>query len=136
MKTIDIKAGTILLWKEYGKIKKALYKLIGKPLEYNRWNIYTKDVSHLCSSHDYVFPDAIMLEPKKIYSKKESNQLRKCLIFDCDSEFCPSVALCGNISTKEMDRLLIAVNSVRPNTFDSTSFTLDSIKNSKYYREV
>lgn len=120
MKHILLKPGAIILWKQYNTLQKFWAKLRRKELKCNKCCIipYKMDLISVFDSLD----SFRVFEPKKQYSSVEKDIL--------NSE------LNKNVKHTSDEEYMFIVNIVRPNTFDPSSFTLDSLSNNKYYREV
>lgn len=120
-KTITLTPGTIIVWKDYSKLKKWWYKLRNKELD---WNTYTI----ACKKTDWVLNDKQLelfriFHPKKSYNRDETLE---CLIYAhypmYHNDFHSVISIC---------------NKIRPNTFEFISKGhISYLENSKYYTEV
>ena len=127
MRQLVIKPGSIMLWKSYGKLKRWWYKLLGKNLPYNNGILIrdTQTILYGISGEPFSKEseeEVVILEPRKQYSKVETAFLNSIFYTSSDNV------------TSELDKICIIVNSVRPETFDMSSITLDNIINNKYYK--
>lgn len=125
MRQLVIKPGSIMLWKSYGKLKRWWYKLIGKNLPYNNGILIRDTQTILYGISEEPFSkesEVVILEPRKQYSKVETAFLNSIVYASSDN------------TTSVLDKIGIAANSVRPETFDMSSITLDNIINNKYYK--
>ena len=116
-----------MLWKSYGKLKRWWYKLIGKNLPYNNGILIRDTQTILYGISEEPFSkesEVVILEPRKQYSKVETAFLNSIFYTSSDNV------------TSELDKICIIVNSVRPETFDMSSITLDNIINNKYYKVI
>lgn len=125
MKEIVIKPGSIIIW---GYKDRWFTKLIKKFFnsnkdKYTEANIYNQKYTFVSPYNNFVFPrmNFVVLEPKKQYSKLEQQML---------SELYTQPGL------DESVRLGSCLNSIRPETVDLSTFTLDSLLDNKYYRIV
>ena len=113
MRQLVIKPGSIMLWKSYGKLKRWWYKLIGKNLPYNN-GILIRDTQTILYGISVMYPiinldDINLSAPYFVYASSDN-------------------------TTSVLDKIGIAANSVRPETFDMSSLTLDNIINNRYYK--
>lgn len=123
MKTITFKPGTIILWKEYSKIRKWFNKLLGKKLDYNRGIIIKTDVIlYYPITQDSPWGEeyALVLEPIVDYTKQEAKKLQSTKVYD---------------SNTMLDTLKIIVNTIRPGSVDASS-TFDDLLLNKEYKVV
>lgn len=123
MKTITFKPGTIILWKEYSKIRKWFNKLLGKKLDYNRGIIIKTDVILYYPITQYSpwgEECALVLEPIVDYTKQEAKKLQNTKVYD---------------SNTMLDTLKIIVNTIRPGSIDASS-TFDDLLLNKEYKVV
>lgn len=120
MKHLTLKPGAIILWKEYNKLQKLWAKIRKKELVPNKCCIipYKMDFVSIFGSTE----NFRVFEPKKQYSSIEKDML--------------NAELDKDIKYKSDTEYISIINIVRPNTFDISTFTLDSIISNKYYREV
>lgn len=127
MKQLVIKPGSIMLWKSYGKLKRWWYKFLGKKLPYNNGILIRDTQTILYGISEEPFSkesEVVILEPRKQYSKVETAFLNSIVYASSDN------------TTSGLDKIGIAANSVRPETFDMYSLTLDNIINNKYYKVI
>lgn len=120
MKTLTLKPGTIIIWKEYGPWKRFWSKLTGKKLTNNRCTLISTEFDWIILSE--IPGDAVVLEPKKEYNEQEKGMLSY-------------LAAYNDIMLDEIEQLS-AVNIIRPSTFDLSTLTLDNIIDNKYYRKI
>lgn len=123
MKTITFKPGTIILWKEYSKIRKWFNKLLGKKLDYNRGIIIkTEVILYYSITQDSSWGEecALILEPIVDYTKQEAKKLQNTKVYD---------------SNTMLDTLKIIVNTIRPGSVDASS-TFDDLLRNKEYKVV
>lgn len=123
MKTITFKPGTIILWKEYSKIRKWFNKLLGKKLDYNRGIIIkTEVILYYPITQDSPWGEecTLILEPIVDYTKQEAKKLQNTKVYD---------------SNTMLDTLKIIVNTIRPGSVDASS-TFDDLLRNKEYKVV
>lgn len=123
MKTITFKPGTIILWKEYSKIRKWFNKFLGKKLDYNRGIIIkTEVILYYSITQDSSWGEecALILEPIVDYTKQEAKKLQNTKVYD---------------SNTMLDTLKIIVNTIRPGSVDASS-TFDDLLRNKEYKVV
>lgn len=123
MKTLTIKPGSILLWKDCSKIKRWLNKLFCVHIPYNKF-YFVRTAMYLCVpiTKGTVFNciDLIVLEPKVDYTKEESSLLKSLALFNANTSF---------------DSLLILTNTIRSNTIKIPS-KIDELLSNKNYKVV
>lgn len=126
MKILNLKPGSIMIWKSYGFFKTLFAKLFNKTLPNNCIVILTKsyELSRHTDKGEYE-----IYEPKKPYSRKEQNELVKYLDSLKSSDF-------HNHSSEIEEYFSSVINMVRPNTVDTSTITLDNFKDNKYYKKV
>ena len=106
----ELKPGTLLLEKRYNIIKRLVYKLLKKELQYNRMTITSGNI--MCTN------SGVFYEPKKEYSKVEISKLN---------------ILLDDASLSVVD----IINMIRPKTITNTVwFRIDDITKNKYYKLV
>ena len=117
MQYVNLQPETIVMWKNYCKLKKWFYKLIGKELPYNKLEMII-DVRGMCWQVDNAPVDTAVFEPIKRYGQRDISKLR------------------SNYTDSDVDAIHITmlVNKVRPNAFVENS--IDAIRCSKYYRVI
>lgn len=116
---ITIKAGSILLWKEYNFFKRLWSKLTKKSLPYNRMALFVEGCDYIGDPEK----DCVLLELKKNYNKKEINKLA-ILVDDNYFEY---------FGTNVAD-LCTTLNLIRPNTFKNNCTTIQELlEENKYY---
>lgn len=123
MKTITFKPGTIILWKEYSKIKMWFNKLLGKKLDYNRGIIIDREMIlyyPITLGNPLMGENAIVLEPIVDYTKQEAKKLQSIKVY---------------ADNTALDTLKIIVNTIRPGSID-TSSTFDDLLQNKEYKVV
>ena len=123
MKSLDIKAGSICLYKEYNFFTRMLANLFRKQLPYNCYKIYCNNNTLFVETTNKKVKnnkDYIILEPVKPYSKKEREKLK---------ESCISYAVITNYQSG----LVHIINNVRSSTLEETS-ELSSLLRNKYYK--
>lgn len=122
---MTIKPGSILLQKDYNWIVKLWYKLVKKELKFNKFTIFTTDCDLINIHGEH--RDAVIAEPKKAYSKKE---LKRLNTFIDSSKKEEGDWLSSDKAT--VSDLFIAINCVRPDTFESKN-NLNAFLDNKYY---
>lgn len=126
MKCLDIKAGSICLYKEYNWFKRVWSRITRKKLPYNFYKIYFGDSSLFVELTKEKVKDSnkyIILEPIKPYSKKEKEAIKKQAI--------AYMQVNGN-----PEDLYSIINLVRANTIDPETFTISGLLQNKYYKVV
>lgn len=76
MKCLDIKTGSILIYKKYGLLKCWWNKLMRKELPFNKYTLYFGNSSMFVETTNIKVKEKdryIILEPIKPYSKKEED---------------------------------------------------------------
>lgn len=121
---IVLKPGSIVLNKKYNWFKRFWAKLFKKVLPYNDFTIFGGpcDLVNTFSKKT----EAILVEPKKNYSKKEIKTLLSVLDFKDDVAVSPD-------SSVSVQDLFTAINAVRVGTFPEGTEDLQAFLNSKYY---
>lgn len=79
MKCLDIKTGSILIYKKYGLLKCWWNKLMRKELPFNKYTLYFGNSSMFVETTNIKVKEKdryIILEPIKPYSKKEEKALK------------------------------------------------------------
>lgn len=109
IKTVILRPGTILSWKEYGLFTRLYNKLRGRKLPDNKFTVLLHGVELLAIDNFHV----TAYEPIRKYSRQELTKLGSLFYVD----------------KHNWDTISYAINLVRPNTFTNT----DSIGNCKYY---
>lgn len=125
---ILLKPGTILLNKDYCWCKRLWYKIRNKKLPFNTATLFSDDVK-LVNSHG-AHTDAVVIEPKKAYSSKETRNL--LLLVSDYGRINSEEASWLEIRPKNIHEMIGIVNIIRPGTFEK-DFTLDSLLDNKYY---
>lgn len=116
---IKIKAGSILLWKEYSPLKKLWAKITRKTLPYNQIALFIDSCDYIGNPKE----DLVLLELKKNYSKKEINKLSILIGNEYFEDF-----------SAKVDDLCSILNIVRPNTFNENyNSIIDLLNGNKYY---
>lgn len=118
MTNLKVKAGSIILIKDYNFFKKYYYKLINKELPYNYYIIVDVDKSILISYNDY-----LILEPRKPYNKKEKQLLTYYIVLNYGYE-----------ASNDIEELIVIVNSVRSNTITSDTKSISDLIKNKYFK--
>lgn len=123
-KRLDVKAGSICIYKNYGFFKQLWSKITKKELPFNEYKIYYDNSSIFVELTNVKVPDEeryIFLEPIKQYSKKEKEELKLVA-----TEFVSN--------NSKMDDMFTIINSVRPSTIDSSNFSISGLLQNKYYK--
>ena len=116
---LDIKPGTLLIYKHHSLIKELFYKLLKKETSFNRIEIVPEE----CTISQFEgIDDMLILNPKRLYSKAEIKTLKNYLEDNCIDA--------GKVST-----VIKAINTVRPDTFPENA-SINDIINSTYYKKV
>ena len=108
MKCLDIKTGSILIYKKYGLLKCWWNKLMRKELPFNKYTLYFGNSSMFVETTNIKVKEKdryIILEPIKPYSKKEEKALKL--------EVVEHVMM--NNDTKDV---FSVINIIRPSTID------------------
>lgn len=117
MKYIDIKAGSICLYKSYGFFKKLLAKLLHRKLPFNRYMLYYWDETTFVGSDTKDNDQFIILEPIKPYSKLEKAYLKQtAMLRDCPED------------------LFEIINVIRPDTIDTKAFNIPALLQNRYFK--
>lgn len=124
MQYVVLKPGSVVLNKKYNWFKRLWAKLFRKVLPYNDFTMFggSCDLVNTFSKKT----EAILVEPKKNYSKKEIKILLNILDFGDD------VAVSQDTPVSIQD-LFAAINAVRVGTFPEGTKDLQAFLNSKYY---
>ena len=116
---LDIKPGTLLIYKHHSLIKELFYKLLKKETSFNRIEIVPEE----CTISQFEgIDDMLILNPKRLYSRAEIKVLKNYLEDNCIDA--------GKVST-----VIKAINAVRPDTFPENA-SINDIINSTYYKKV
>lgn len=116
---LPIKAGSILLRKQYGFFKRMWSKLTGKNLPYNEITLFVNECDYIGNPKE----DSVLLELKKNYSKKEINKLSTIT----DNKYFEDYS-------SNVGELCSVLNIIRPNTFkEDCNSTRELIEINKYY---
>lgn len=125
---ITIKPGSILLCKNYNWLQKSWAYLTKKKLQFNQSTLFAEESKLLRIRHNH---SSVILEPKKIYSKKELKNLLTVVQATTGN---PSITwLTGN---RKENNLFVTINAIRPNTFKEKETDLEAFTNSKYYNII
>lgn len=122
MKILEIKTGSICIYKQYGWWKIIYAKLMRKKLPYNKYFVYYYD-GIFVETVDYELSDCdnyIILEPKKLYNKNEERNLRTENI--------------KRLITPDKTPEIEVINTIRPKTVDLDHFNVEDLLCNKYYR--
>lgn len=114
MKCLDIKTGSILIYKKYGLLKCWWNKLMRKELPFNKYTLYFGNSS-------------MFVETTNIKVKEKD----RYIILEPKLEVVEHVMM--NNDTKDV---FSVINIIRPSTIDVESFTIDGLLKNKYYRIV
>ena len=120
MKSLTLKPGSIIVWKEHNVFQKFWAKLRRKELTPNRCCIIPRRMEFVSLYESN--PNFRVIEPRKQYSSAEKDILNETLDKD--------------IKYKSDVEYLSIVNIVRPSTLDLSTLTLESLFDNKYYKEV
>lgn len=116
---LDIKPGTLLIYKNHCLMKELFYKLFKKEVPFNRIEIIPEE----CTISQFEDADNVLiLNPKRLYSKAEIKTLKNYFENNC-------------IDSKKVSTVIKAINTVRPDTFPENA-SIDDIINSTYYKKV
>lgn len=116
---LDIKPGTLLIYKNHSLIKELFYKLLKKETSFNRIEIIPEE----CTISQFEDADnMLILNPKRLYSKAEIKTLKNYF----ENNY---------IDSKKVSTVIKAINTVRPDTFPENA-TIEDIINSTYYKKV
>ena len=124
IKYITVKPGSIILTKDYGKLKKFWYKLIGKELPYNSFTLLLEEADIWHTKDD---KNTVVVQPKKNYNTKEFYLLTKLV----DNSVYPKGYPFTTAYDISIEDLFTIINAVRPNTFKGIE--LKELLESKYY---
>lgn len=128
MKTLIFDPGTILIWKEYPKLKQLFSRITRKQLPYNRCTI----LRHSGELVGKTFFDKVefkAFQPKKRYSTSEKKQLQR--------EWESYYGTVNNIRKFMVNPdVLFLVNIVRPETIDFSTLDINRFETNKYYKEI
>lgn len=114
MKCLDIKTGSILIYKKYGLLKCWWNKLMRKELPFNKYTLYFGNSS-------------MFVETTNIKVKEKD----RYIILEPKLEVVEHVMM--NNDTKDV---FSVINIIRPSTIDVEAFTIDGLLKNKYYRIV
>lgn len=120
MKTLKVKPGSILLWKEYSGFKKWLNRLFHIRTPYNEVYLFVKDTTiyfPITKGKTFFDYEIIILEPKVDLTNEEISKMQSVTYFERNSWF---------------DHVKILTNIVRPNTIESSSKINDLRFNENY----
>lgn len=112
IKTVNIKPGTILCWKEYNILTKVWNKLLRRELPYNKFRIISSRIEMLTTGKY----KTIAYEPMRKYNKQEQDKLNRIIC---------------NLNSCDWYDTAYIINMVRPCTFIDPS----TISESKYYKK-
>lgn len=126
---IMIKPGSVLLSKHYNWLQKGWAYLTRKKLPFNHATLFAEEASLLKIRNEHT---SVLVEPKKIYGKKELKQL---LTLVCDTTEDKEVTWVTGDS-KDNKNLFAIVNAIRPNTFKDKEANLEAFIDSKYYNTI
>lgn len=122
-KYVNLKTGSILLWKKYNWFKKLIYKLRKKELPYNRIILIDTDIEYCYSS---ILHDIKVYTPIKQYSKNESSRLKRFISNSDEKPIC------------DWNEIICLINAVRPKTFKNIPLYIDDnfLSSNNYYRII
>lgn len=121
MKEIVIKPGSIILWKDTDWLSKVR-RFFSRKKGYESANVCIDGYIFVSIFDEFKSnTDILILEPKKQYTKTEAKKLSEIYLFS-DSDV--------------NARIAATLNSIRPDTVDPSTFTLESLLNNKYYKVV
>lgn len=123
MRCLDIKVGSICLYKEYNLFTRLFANTFRKKLPYNYYKIYCSNNTLFVETTNKKVKrnkEFLILEPIKPYSKKEKEKLK---------EACINYSILTNFQSG----LNHIINSVRPLTIEN-NFKLSSLLRNKYYK--
>lgn len=112
IKSNSLKAGSIIGWKEYSKLRRFWGKITGKDLPFNKWSVLPTDVELITLAGI----DVIVYSPIRKYSRQELNKLDSI----------------GGCDVNDLETLTIIINIVRPNTFVDNA----DLSKCKYYKKI
>lgn len=116
MKTLRVKGGSIILWKNYNIFERLWSRITRKQLKYNNCILFPTNM-------DIVGPKRLskftVLEPIKPYTKKELFKLR---------------TLVSPFGETNLQDIKLIINNIRPNTFQGTE-TFTGVANNTYYKQ-
>lgn len=120
MKTITLKPGSIMLWKEHSKFTNWLRKLFHIKTSYNHVFLLVESTEmHIPITEGKAFlaNELIILEPRVDLTKEEIATMDSLTYYKRDTWF---------------DHVKIFVNTARPNTIDTSSKIDDLLFNENY----
>lgn len=122
-KCVDLRAGSILLWKSYNWFKKLVYMLRRKKLPYNKIMLVDTDIEYCYST---VLRGIKVYTPIRQYTKVESDRLKR-FVGSYDKE-----PIC------DWTEIIYIVNAVRPKTFKNAPSVIDDdfLSSNNYYRVI
>lgn len=129
IKYYTIKPGALLLSKNYNWVQKGIAYLRKRELPFNHATLFA-DESQLLKIRDT--HTSVVVEPKKLYSKKELKQLVS-LVYTTTEDIEVTWVTADN---KTNDNLFAIVNAIRPNTFKDKEANLNAFIDSKYYNTI
>lgn len=112
IKTVNIKPGTILCWKEYNIFTKVWNKLLRRELPYNKFKVIPFR-TEILTIDKY---KTVAYEPIRKYNKQEQDKLNSIIC---------------NVGSCDWNDVAYIINMVRPFTFIDPS----TISESKYYKK-
>lgn len=123
MKIITLKPGSILLWKEYSKLTKWLHKLFHRKTPYNKVSLFVESTAiyvPITEGKAFIDNEVIVLEPTIDLTEEEIVAMESVVYYNRDTKF---------------DHIKISVNTVRPNTIN-TSSQIDNLLFNENYKVV
>lgn len=132
MKTVIIRPGSIMIWKEHNIIKTLWYKFKKKSLPFNKFLLNVNKSIHIVAvDKEERLTDNkryVIIEPRKLYSRAEQELL---------AEEVKNYEMFGLGIDSVLDIQALS-NWVRPSTMTDDPFdiTLEDVINNKYYRVI
>ena len=107
---LDIKPGTLLIYKHHSLIKELFYKLLKKETSFNRIEIVPEE----CTISQFEgIDDMLILNPKRLYSRAEIKTLKNYLEDNCiDAGKVSTVIKAINIILEIMKEFMVHVQEV------------------------
>lgn len=116
---LNIKPGTLILYKSHNIFKELLFSIFKKQTSYNKAELITEE----CMISQFIDSDDVLtVEPKRVYSKQEAKELKR--IFEDET-----------LDNTKLKDIIKAVNTIRPNTLPEDTKVKDLIDN-PYYKKM
>lgn len=112
-KIIEVKPGSVLMYKDYSWPKRMWAKMTKKNLPYNRYFFPAVAQEIMVKDNE----DMVIYEPMKKYNKKETEKL---------------LNICWDYS-EDIKEIILIINEIRPNTIDTENPDFES---NKYYKTI